>query len=188
MPKCHQYKLSNLDSDNSDSISTSLEFYDFIKELLLSNFDIACTNIYNNIHNDNIHIYRAITVDDDWIEHLQKQGRRLGIYWSYESNGAITHWGNYNKPKTAFITAIINQKYVDWKTTLELNTDPVYSEEKEIRLYKNTPIKILDITVLIKINNISFSKIPVYHILYIYRYFSISFLILINNHNKIFLM
>src|SRR5574343_2107265 len=76
--------LYNLDSDNSDSISTSLEFYDFIKELLLSNFDIACTNIYNNIHNDNIHIYRAITVDDDWIEHLQKQGRRLGIYWSYE--------------------------------------------------------------------------------------------------------
>ena len=42
----------------------------------------------------------------------------------------------------ATIEIEIHEKYIDWITTLEMNMNPFYTEEREIRLFKNTPIKI----------------------------------------------
>jgi hypothetical protein len=41
----------------------------------------------------------------------------------------------------------IDEKYVDWKTTFEMNMNPNFSEEKEIRLFKNTPIRLKSLTI-----------------------------------------
>ncbi len=134
--------------DDENEIRNSLEFRKFLKEFLESNLENAKENIDNSISYDNkITIYRAMTVDDNWIEHLKSQGKRLGIYWTWEENAAETHWGDYDKKRTAIIEALIDEKYVDWVNTFEVNIHPSSEEEKEIRLFKNTPLNIKSITI-----------------------------------------
>jgi len=55
--------------------------------------------------------------------------------------------GDSTKKNKTIIEAEIDEKYVDWKTTFELNMHSNYSEEKEIRLFKNTPIQIKSIKI-----------------------------------------
>lgn len=149
---------NKLDSDNKDSIMLSQDFYEYIREELDRNLEDAKENIYDKIdYNSNkLTLYRAITVDDNWLNHLKVQGKRLGIYWSWDRSGAETHWGYGGSHKNvAVIESEIDEKYVDWRTTFELNMHPDYSEEKEIRLFKNTPIQIKSININGKIVDIS---------------------------------
>jgi hypothetical protein len=41
----------------------------------------------------------------------------------------------------------IDEKYINWQETLTMNIHPSYPEEKEIRLFKNTPININRISI-----------------------------------------
>jgi hypothetical protein len=140
---------NELDEDNENEIRNSEEFYNYVYDYLENSLNDARENIYDKIDydSDKIKIYRAITVDDNWLNHLKSQGKRLGIYWSWSDDGAETHWGDYNKKNEAIIEAEIDEKYINWIETLEMNLHPNFSEEKEIRLFKNTPIKILSITI-----------------------------------------
>jgi len=140
---------NGLDSDDEDRILYSQEFHEFIKEYFEAELDKAKEEIYDRIDYDSniIKLYRAITVDDNWIQHLKSQGKRLGIYWSWDDNAAEAHWADNSKKNTAVIEAEINEKYVDWEETFKLNIHPFLSDEKEIRLYNNTPIKINSITI-----------------------------------------
>jgi hypothetical protein len=95
--------------------------------------------------NDEISIYRKMTVDTNWLKHLESQGKRLGIYWSWDVKAAEPHWGYDTKPQTIMIESSIKSTYVNWPETLTLNINPLYEEEKEIRLYKNTLLKIKNI-------------------------------------------
>jgi hypothetical protein len=146
----HWYMQSNdLEDEDEDVVLNSEDFYDFIKDELEQHLEDAKENIYDKIdyHSNKITLYRAITVDNNWLQHLKTQGKRLGIYWSWDSDGAETHWGDPSKKNEAVIEAEIDEKYVDWKTTFEMNMNPNFSEEKEIRLFKNTPIKLKKLTV-----------------------------------------
>lgn len=136
-----QYDMEDVDEDE---ITSSEEYFNFIKDELENHLYTAMDNIYDKIdyHSDKIRLYRAMTVDDNWLNHLKKEGKRLGIFWSYESSGAETHWGDNSKNNTAIIEIEIDEKYVNWVETLQLNSHPNYHEEQEIRLFKNTPIKI----------------------------------------------
>lgn len=89
-----------------------------------------------------IPIWRAITVPKDWISHLEREGMRLGHYWSYDPDGAETHWGDYSRSHTAIIESSIKEEYIDWVDTIRLNMSPISSGEREIRLFKNTPLKV----------------------------------------------
>jgi hypothetical protein len=86
-----------------------------------------------------------MTVKKDWLKHLETQGNRLGIYWSWDPDSAEPHWGYDNLKREIMIESKINEKYVNWIETLQQNINPNFEEEKEIRLFKNTPIKILAI-------------------------------------------
>ncbi len=140
---------NELDEDDADTIQDSEEFYEFVKNELERHLEEAKDNIYDKIeyHSNKITLYRAITVDDNWLQHLQAQGKRLGIYWSWDSSGAETHWGDAAKSNTAVIESDIDEKYIDWVSTFKMNMHPNFSEEKEIRLFKNTPILIKSITI-----------------------------------------
>lgn len=140
---------NDLEDQDETDVSETQEFFNFIKEELQRHLEEAKENIYDKIdYNSNkIKLYRKITVDDNWLNHLKTQGKRLGIYWSWDSNATETHWGDYNKKNVATIETEIHEKYVDWITTLEMNMNPSYSEEREIRLFKNTPIKIKALTI-----------------------------------------
>ena len=106
-------------------------------------FDILNTFQYEIINGqEEIIIWRAMSVKDNWIEHLAKEGKRIGQYWSYVFDGAETHNG-YDIPNTmtVIMESSIKEIHIDWVDTLRLNMEPD-NEEKEIRLFKNTPLKI----------------------------------------------
>ena len=76
---------NNLDNRNDDDVLESEEFFDLVKSELESNLNVAMDNIYDNIDNqtNKIKLYRAIRVDNNWLNHLKTQGKRLGIYWTW---------------------------------------------------------------------------------------------------------
>lgn len=111
---------------------------------MIKNFNQFLNESFHDFDADDIITDKYLDefVDDNWLEHLKTQGKRLGIYWSWNPDSAIEHWGFSDTKKTAIIESEIEERYVDWKTTLELNMHPYYFEEMEIRLYKNTHLKI----------------------------------------------
>jgi len=95
-----------------------------------------------------IPIWRSLLVDENWIEHFFKEGKRIGIYWSFDEAIAEPHHGyDDSKKMNIKIESSINEKYVDWINTIRLNISPTFEDEKEIRLFKNTPLKIKKIEV-----------------------------------------
>jgi hypothetical protein len=138
----------DLDDDDKDKILKSPEFLDVIENKLYTNYNDFHINVFDKINQfNNIIIYRMITVDDDWLHHLKVQGKRLGIYWTWDENYAEAYGGDYNKKNMALITAEINEKYIDWLTTISMNIHPYFCEEREIRLFKNTPLNIKSINI-----------------------------------------
>lgn len=158
-------EYNNLDENDKETIRLSEEFYEYIKDELYRHLEDAKENIYDKINyrSNKITIFRAITVDNNWLQHLKTQGKRLGIYWSWSSDGAETHWGDPTKKNEAVIEAEIDEKYVDWKTTFEMNMHPNFHEEKEIRLFKNTTIQIKSIKINDKEIDISILKNKVFY-------------------------
>ena len=51
------------------------------------------TNYLNGV----FEIYRVITVNDEWLEHIKTKGKHLGIYWSWDSDIAEAHNGDFKK-------------------------------------------------------------------------------------------
>jgi hypothetical protein len=96
------------------------------------------------IKDDYITIYRGMNVDDNYLSHLEKIGKHLGIYWTYDENCAISYdYPGNDKSCEIIIESEINQKYINWFDTISLNIDAGGFGEKEIRLFKNTPLKII---------------------------------------------
>jgi hypothetical protein len=98
--------------------------------------------IKHYIKDDTITVWRKMTVKMEWIKALQTTGQRLGKFWSFEEDAAEAHWGGHGE-HTVSIQTTIPEEYIDWNQTIEANIDPQLGEdEKEITLFKNTPIKI----------------------------------------------
>jgi len=112
---------------------------------------------YEIINGNVIEIWRDLIVDEKWIDHLKTVGSRLGIYWSWDEDAAEAHWGYGSETKKipVKIQSEINVNYIDWIETIKLNMNPSGEEEKEIRLFKNTPLKIKSIIVNNKFININ---------------------------------
>jgi hypothetical protein len=101
-------------------------------------------------------IWRAMTVKDDYILHLEKEAKHLGIYWTWDPDSAETHWGDYSKKSKALIEAEISENGVDWEKTLISNIQPyIGDDEKEITLSKGSPMKIISLEIDGKIKDIS---------------------------------
>lgn len=99
------------------------------------------SEIQNYFKGDTITIWREMTVDDKWLELLPTTGKRLGKYWSYEEDAAEAHWGG-SGIKIRLQTSV-DEKFIDWTQTIIANIDPQVGEsEKEITLFKNTPLKL----------------------------------------------
>jgi len=105
--------------------------------------------------NDTLILYRKMKVDENWLENLE-EGNRLGIYWSWEEQVAEPHHGYdlKNKDLDVLLVSEIKEEYVDWINTIRLNIQPTSEEEKEIRLFKNTPIKLIRLEINGKEKNI----------------------------------
>lgn len=141
-------QINGLDEDDKNEIQDSDEYYEYIKDMLERCLEEAKDNIYYKINDESgkIKLYRAMDVDENWMEHLKTKGKHLGIYWSWDSEGAEAHWSKGKKLDIIMETEI-DEKYINWQETLTMNMHPSYSEEKEIRLFKNTPININRISI-----------------------------------------
>lgn len=140
--------IYDVDEDvDDDEILEDKYFKDFIREMLIESFEEAKDELYDNINptTNKVELYRHMTVHDNWIDHLKKQGKRIGEYWSWDESAAEAHWGDSKLEYLAEIKSEIDDKYINWIETLEQNTHPSFKEEKEIKLFKNTPIKIVDL-------------------------------------------
>jgi glutaredoxin-related protein len=139
------YKIEqNKEEEDDDEVIESEDFnlwLDYEIEILLEK---AKERIDAHIDWDgNIDLWRIMMVDDNWFEHLKTQGNRIGEFWSFEEHAAEPHWGyNIDKHNKAVIKSSVNEKHINWERTLILNSDPSSEEEKEISLFKNTPLKI----------------------------------------------
>jgi hypothetical protein len=97
-----------------------------------------------------------MTVTSSWLDHLEREGKHLGIYWTWDSDSADTHWGDYSKPSKVLIEAEVPENGVDWEKTLITNVEPFTGDdEKEITLIKGVPLKILSVEMDGKLQDIS---------------------------------
>jgi len=93
-----------------------------------------------------ITIWRAMNVPENYENHLIKQGKRLGIYWTWHDEGADVYNGARKHLKNITIEATIDEKYINWEHTLLMNCNLSYHNiEREIRLYDGTALKIKNI-------------------------------------------
>lgn len=121
-------KLQSQDDINSDDIRP--EKY---KEII--------NKISKNIRGGKIKIYRAIELEPH--KPLQDGlNRRLGTSWTYDLNSAKVYRSQHRGYGDQYILeATIDEKYIDWDTTIALNTIKTRGTfENEIRLFKSTPI------------------------------------------------
>ncbi len=137
----HGLDLEEMDVDEWLSTKEADEWIDYEMETRVYDaIDLFKLDIIDD--NGDIRIWRKMTVADNWLEHLEKQGKRLGIYWSWEEDAADTHWGYDNTKNVVTLESIVKENHVDWIETLRANAHPSSEEEKEVTLFKNTLLKI----------------------------------------------
>jgi len=132
-----------MDADEDEILDTD-RFKNWLKYEVEYKIDDFTRSIGDYFNGDMITIWREMTVTMEWVKALQTTGNRLGKYWSYVENAAEAHWGSHrsSEVKVLFQTSV-PEKYIDWNQTIEANIDPqIGDDEKEITLFKNTPIKI----------------------------------------------
>lgn len=141
------YSSFEYDYDNEDEIPevNSEEFISFVKDRIRYNIEYNFSNI--EIVNNKLVLYRKLAFKENYLEHLNKEGKHLGIYWAWDKAYADVYFAPKYGYTKYIIKALVNQNGVDWLTSACLNR---YDEEgdyteAEIRLVKGSPIEIIGI-------------------------------------------
>lgn len=118
-------------------------------EWLYDEMGWAFDNVYQELDSElgdssTIILFRAVKINGDYLQHLTKQGKHLGVYWTNDLHKAKSYWGddsNLGAGGDDYILEVeVPQTYVDWRHTLLQRW--VSPEEKEIRLNKGVPLKL----------------------------------------------
>jgi hypothetical protein len=139
----HEEQLTDVDDEDIDQES----FLNWLEYDLRYKLE-ELIRLYRNelIQNGKVTVWRAMTVTSSWLDHLEREGKHLGIYWTWDPDAADTHWGDYSKPSKVLIEAEVPENGVDWEKTLITNVEPFTGDdEKEITLIKGVPLKILSV-------------------------------------------
>ena len=95
-----------------------------------------------------------MNVRDNWSDWIQENGKNthIGICWSYDVSGADNYSGEDRVEHSMYgnefiiIKSVIDRDYVDWETTFSLMSNiSLYQDEKEIRLFKGTPLELISL-------------------------------------------
>jgi hypothetical protein len=139
----HEEQLTDVDDEDIDQE----DFLNWLEYELRYKLE-ELIRLYRNelIQNGKVTVWRAMTVTSSWLDHLEREGKHLGIYWTWDPDAADTHWGDYSKPSKVLIEAEVPENGVDWEKTLITNIEPFTGDdEKEITLIKGVPLRILSI-------------------------------------------
>ena len=134
-------KVTEMDNDEIDETD---DFKNWLEYKIDFRFNKAIENIEqeSTVENGRIKLWREMTVSEDYIKHLLTQGKHLGIYWSFTDSAAEAYWANSKKKLYVKLESSVDKSQINWETTIELNMNPTGEDEKEIRLFQNTPLKI----------------------------------------------
>ncbi len=79
-------KIEGLDDMDYDEVSETKEYKNWLEYEVGYEFENAKSRIETGAKTENgkLKIWREITVDDKWWDHFLKEGKRLGIFWSWE--------------------------------------------------------------------------------------------------------
>jgi len=141
----------NIDPDNEayDIIKTK-EFQDWLAYELEYRFDNLKDEFNMLVRGNKVTLYREMMVGKDYLEKM-KTGKikRIGRYWTHDEDHVEPHWG-HNDPKSKesiIFETDISQEHIDWIETFRLNLEHEYmNDEKEVRLFKNTPLILTNVT------------------------------------------
>jgi hypothetical protein len=139
----HEEQLTDVDDEDIDQE----DFLNWLEYDLRYKLE-ELIRLYRNelIQNGKVTVWRAMTVTSSWLDHLEREGKHLGIYWTWDPDAADTHWGDYSKTSKVLIEAEVPENGVDWEKTLITNVEPFTGDdEKEITLIKGVPLRILSI-------------------------------------------
>ena len=76
-----------------DDYYDNKDFINFLKDKLNEKMDDIIYDLKDQINNNEILIYRAMVIKNkNYIDHLIKQGKHLGIYWTYDKYKAHPYW------------------------------------------------------------------------------------------------
>lgn len=165
VPKAFEIKDGSMDHRIKNSVHFAKYFALRLKDSLHETVERLDMDMNNKLAQDRIPIYRSIKVSDEWIDRLSS-GRmtRLGTYWSYTREGAQPYWASSDELNEVILEARIDYKNVDWVMTYLMNSQTFgIPQETELRLLKNTPIKLIR---AFKINrddyslDVDYEKIP----------------------------
>ena len=140
------------DEEKTDEIINDSDFKNWLEYELEVRFDDFrdTINDLTNYSESRLILYRAMSVPADYLDKMIfGKVKRLGHYWAYSKEKAEPHWGyNDEKLNHSIIFEIkIPDDQVDWIETFRLNLEhDFYNDESEIRLFKNTPINIENIS------------------------------------------
>lgn len=139
----------NNDSEEDDESVPSRESEEFknyrrdrIKDLIVGSFNSIEKN------GNNLILYRMLSFKDNYLEHLSREGKHLGIYWSWDEATADVYNSSKYGEVRYLLKAEVSENGVDWLKSACLNiydADTGEYTEHEIRLIKGTPLKILSI-------------------------------------------
>lgn len=135
------------DEDEIDQRSDELALKDLQDEAEETFY--SCIDLYRRLGNP-LTLYRSVSLpakNFDDLENLKDEFERMdfGVYWAYDYDGAVSHWGNMAKTQDYIFKAHVSSDQVNWKDTLEANMNPETGDEKEIRLYDGAIINLVSI-------------------------------------------
>lgn len=136
---------SNYEDMSEDEITETPEYKNWLQYEIEYRFG-ELKDKFLKLKNENseIEIYREMKVPANWIDNL-KNPAHLGIYWSYDKKAAEAHWG-YDGDIHVLITATVKFDKINWQDTFLANLDVNIGDmEKEIRLYEDTALNVIDI-------------------------------------------
>jgi len=136
------------DEDLIEEFSETDDFKSWLKYELEYKFEELQSQFHELIDDDGyLTIYRSMTVPHDYLRKI-KEGKikRIGHYWTFDKDYAEPHWGYNTNNNEIIFEAKIKENQVNWINTFRLNLEhESINDEHEIRLFKNTPLYIINI-------------------------------------------
>lgn len=129
---------SPLDASEDDA-----DFDSWFRDWALERIEEKYHEIARIARNGKMRLYRVITAPANW---QPDPNRHPGVYWSWDEDAAEAHWGDYSEGNVPWlITADVEIQHIDWETTLAMNADFSFEDEKEVRVHENCPLIIISI-------------------------------------------
>jgi hypothetical protein len=168
----HPYEVMDTDSEEYVKFTRSRVYKNIVKNYLQQALNHTLPNLRRLASQPKITVYRllkyhsttqyfrkhmTVEPEEEYVDHLAKYGGRLGIYWTETKEtipilaDSLTAGDDLDEDYYLF-EVNIDSSHINWYDTLYQRVHIEYGDwqewkpEQEIRLFKNTPIKLVSLS------------------------------------------